>query len=103
LGSPRLVYVLGEAQVRIKGVNRACTKEHIGQKNAQDDRDDVAGPPKTSKSYLPHVGAEKHHVLWHLVQYDSNVLSQLASNGTERVLGLEADSVSVPTRMITFE
>ena len=60
LGPPRLVHVLGEAQVRIEGVNRGCTERHIGQKNAQDDRKGVAGPVKAARNYLPHVGSRKN-------------------------------------------
>jgi hypothetical protein len=62
------MHVLGETFVRIEGVNRACTERQIEQKNAQDDRTGFAGPIKTARNYLSHVGAEKHAVLWHLVQ-----------------------------------
>src|SRR5580704_2084887 len=103
LGPPRLVHVLGEAQVRIEGVNRGCTERHIGQKNAQNDRKGVAGPVKAARNYLPHVGSRKNITYYGTRSKTTQTCCpELTSNGRERVLGLEADLVSVPTRMITF-
>jgi len=76
------MHVLAEKFTGIEGVNRACTERQIEQKETQD-RKGFAGPVKTARNYRPHVGAEKHHVLWHLVQSDSKVLSQLASKGQQ--------------------
>jgi len=91
LGPPRLVHVLGEAQVRIEGLNRGRTERYIGEKNAQDYRKGVARPVKAARNNLPHGGSRKTARIIAPGPMRFKRAVSISRHGEERVLGQERD------------